>query len=204
MDRFILIYILLLCASEISIAHDEHVINSLIDSEIAKVREDFFEKEYMTLLNRVTAAVAILGLAFSLLGFLGVKTLHQIRQEYKDELKKLKDNLSELEKLKQEMLTEDDLIPSSPKDIDSVVPPNMSEMDDLSAKLVGFLIKYSRWSFNAARIRRWGANQSGFEIFSSYESSELEKALMNLFNDEKIGCRRSSKGNNLFYAKSKS
>jgi uncharacterized caspase-like protein len=77
-------------------------------------------------------------------------------------------------------------------------PVTEIESYELTQLTLQFLKQYSRWSFNAARIRGWGAEQSGYEAFSQYSTNEIDQCLQQLFTSSKLRVKTSKKGTKLY------
>ncbi len=168
---------------------DKVITNQVLDVRVEQIRSEFYENEYQSLNSTVTVVFASLGIGFSILSFFGVRTIRQLKGQHKNEL-------NELIKIRENVLTVDDLQPEYDDEPDAPDPVNAN--DELSIKLVNFLRKYSRWSFNPSRIHRWGSEQTGFNIFRSHNNDEIQKALEVLFEKGEIGRRVSSKGNFIY------
>ena len=70
--------------------------------------------------------------------------------------------------------------------------------ESLSAILVNFLSKYSRWGFSPLRIQQWGSKQPGFEKLEFYAVDEIRSALDTLLQQGKLKELTSKLGNRLY------
>jgi hypothetical protein len=75
------------------------------------------------------------------------------------------------------------------------------ESCELTQLTLQFLKQYSRWFFNAARIRGWGAEQSGYKAFSQYSTNEIAQCLQQLFASNKLRVKTSKQGTTLYTVK---
>lgn len=73
--------------------------------------------------------------------------------------------------------------------------------DELRDLITRFLRDNRDWNFNAARIKRWGAKQSGFESFANYSENEINQVLQELLLAGQVRTRISQRGNTLYGAK---
>lgn len=76
-----------------------------------------------------------------------------------------------------------------------------TEFNELTQLTFQFLEQYSRWFFNAARIRGWGAQQSGYEAFSQYTTNEIDQCLQQLLASNKLRVQTSKQGTTLYAVK---
>lgn len=88
------------------------------------------------------------------------------------------------------------------KTTEEIRPPIIEiESCDLTQLTLQFLKEYSRWFFNAARIRGWGAKQSGYKGFSQYSTNEIDQCLQQLFASNKLRVKTSKQGTTLYAVK---
>jgi hypothetical protein len=69
------------------------------------------------------------------------------------------------------------------------------ELRDLLQK---FLTNYSTWAFSPARIKAWGAEQSGFASFANFEPRLIRNTLQKMVAEGILVTRISKKGNTLY------
>jgi hypothetical protein len=62
-------------------------------------------------------------------------------------------------------------LPEEPNDT------NPSTESELARLLEDFLRKYSRWYFNATRIRNWGSKQTGFSRLGEFNANNIRQEL---------------------------
>jgi uncharacterized protein YbcI len=77
----------------------------------------------------------------------------------------------------------------------------IDEKINIEQLILQFLKHYSRWFFNASRIRGWGAEQRGYESFRKYSINEIDQYLQRLVAQEKLRVKTSKKGTILYATK---
>lgn len=83
---------------------------------------------------------------------------------------------------------------------DNAQKPVEHELDDLVLK---FLSQYNQWAFSALRIKRWGGERPGFEMFGDNKitTTNIRESLRRLLADRKVVARISKKGNTIYKVK---
>ncbi|HTN85636.1 MAG TPA: toll/interleukin-1 receptor domain-containing protein [Sorangium sp.] len=71
---------------------------------------------------------------------------------------------------------------------------------DLEVIILQFLGRWSRWGFNAARLRNWGSRQPGFGILADFTTEDIKAALERLASSRKVDTFQSKAGSRLYKA----
>ena len=71
----------------------------------------------------------------------------------------------------------------------------------LDKLLTAFFQKWSRYGFNVARIKNWGAAKDGFEELKNVDESEIRDALNRLVAEKVVKTRLSRRGSVLYQIK---
>lgn len=86
--------------------------------------------------------------------------------------------------------------------VEETTSPVICVKDDLLARLIlQFLEQYSRWFFNAPRIRGWGSERSGYREFKKYSVSEIDQCLQSLSTANRLRTKTSKRGTTLYAVK---
>jgi len=105
--------------------------------------------------------------------------LSEQAQSYADQIESLKNDLR------------------STKSANLVSKPN----PDLDRILTAFFQEWSRYGFNVARLKKWGAGKEGFEELKNFKDSEIGDSLNRLVAQEVVRTRLSRRGSVLYQIK---
>jgi hypothetical protein len=78
---------------------------------------------------------------------------------------------------------------------------DLFEDNPLDQLIIKFLSQYNQWAFSALRIKKWGAQRTGFEEFNEYGLDDIRECLRRLLSKGQVVTRISKKGNTIYRIK---
>ncbi|VVV02580.1 hypothetical protein [Mesonia oceanica] len=155
---------------------------------------DYIDPEKFGLPSILTILIIILivvNIPWDKMGFrikkIGMIELENVvKTQARDNSKELADLQKQIDELKSKLINSNN---------DLEIDKNLDNL------VTQFLNQYSQWAFSASRIRRWGAQQKGFEDFKNHGIQEIRESLRRLLSQNKVVTKVSKKGNTIYRIK---